>query len=455
MCGIQISSNKSELLLKHRGIESNTFNFEGFSFTHFRLPISTEIGDKFKQPLDTKDYMILYNGEIFEELYWVENDVDYINSILPQIFRNSVDYNSLINLLSADGFFSIVFLDKKRKLIYFFTDLLGKKQLYYQIYPFGIASELKPFISKDLDKKYFSTIIKWGYNIDDSTPFNNVKRVMPGILYCYNMSTRRLLQERVLFPSKFYSDGFLYESLKDSISDSVKRRFYKNAAVLVSGGLDSSIIAYELENVDFDSKLTYYSIENDESEYVNVLEDFLKIKIHRLKLEYNEKMLDDIFYANDCPVNLGSVVPQYLLFNAIHKQNNAIKVVFSGDGADELFGGYSRIHNYDSQQSDIFDELTFYHLPRLDRLSMYFTLELRCPFLSNDIIRSALYTDLCKRTDKKILKDIYRGILPDKILDRPKKALKEPIYNTGDIYKVRLENISNYLKAIGGGHLQV
>jgi asparagine synthase (glutamine-hydrolysing) len=128
---------------------------------------------------------------------------------------------------------------------------------------------------------------------------------------------------------------------------------------------------------------------------------------------------------NESPIDLGSVIPQYYLFDAI-RQNSDFRVVISGDGSDELFGGYRRIKEYDSQSSDIFDELSYYHLPRLDRMSMSHTIELRNPFLHHDIIRFALTLPLEWRTDKKILKDTFAPILPPEIVNRQKEALKNP-----------------------------
>jgi asparagine synthase (glutamine-hydrolysing) len=134
-----------------------------------------------------------------------------------------------------------------------------------------------------------------------------------------------------------------------------------------------------------------------------------------------------LIYAqwNESPIDLGSVIPQYHLFESIRK-NTDYRIVISGDGSDELFGGYSRIHEYDSQKSDIFQELSFYHLPRLDKMSMAHTLELRSPFLNNDIVRFAMHLPLEWRTDKKILKDTFGPMLPDSVVNRRKEALKNP-----------------------------
>jgi hypothetical protein len=117
-----------------------------------------------------------------------------------------------------------------------------------------------------------------------------------------------------------------------------------------------------------------------------------------------EERIKDIYQMwNESPIDLGSVIPQFHLFEAV-KKFSGYRFVLSGDGADELFGGYKRIHEFDSQKSDIFDELSYYHLPRLDKMSMAHTLELRSPFLNLDIVRFALHLPLQWRKDKQILK---------------------------------------------------
>jgi asparagine synthase (glutamine-hydrolysing) len=149
---------------------------------------------------------------------------------------------------------------------------------------------------------------------------------------------------------------------------------------------------------------------------------------------------------NETPVDLGSVIPQYYLFKAIKEQKDQ-RIVLSGDGSDELFGGYNRILEYDSQRSDIFEELSFYHLPRLDKMSMAHTLELRSPFLHLDIVRFALHLPLEWRKEKKILKDTFLPLLPEEIVNRKKIPLKNPKIKE-DRLKYRHDAIDLFLSSL-------
>jgi asparagine synthase (glutamine-hydrolysing) len=138
------------------------------------------------------------------------------------------------------------------------------------------------------------------------------------------------------------------------------------------------------------------------------------------------------------------VVPQYLLFDAIKKGTNT-RIVLSGDGADEMFGGYRRIDEYDSQGSDVFHELTYYHLPRLDKMSMSHTLELRNPFLNLELLQMALNLPMDLRKHKSILKKAFKGLVPDSVIDRKKHPLKnERIVK--DPMEYRIESIERFKK---------
>jgi asparagine synthetase B (glutamine-hydrolysing) len=123
------------------------------------------------------------------------------------------------------------------------------------------------------------------------------------------------------------------------------------------------------------------------------------------------------------PVDLGSVKPQISMAKKL--KEIGFYTTLTGDGADELFGGYKRSALYDSQFSDIFMELPYYHLPKLDRTMMRFTIESRSPFLSPKVISHALTIPHSKRNgEKKVLKELFKNDIPKIILNRDKKPLK-------------------------------
>lgn len=413
MCGIIITKDETKLdLIKHRGIESNFIKFKEFYYCHHRLPIQTNIGDKWKQPLflNNNKGLLLFNGEIFN---YDKNKYSSDSEYLFDLFSNS--YHVPIDEISKwDGFWSIVWSNGND--IYCFTDPLGKKQLYYNTEG-EICSEIFPLVlnSLDYDLLFKSQVFKWGYNNNDRTVYNHIKRILPNKFYHFkNYKLNNVSNDYFNWneaPDLRLFKEFMFKSVEDRL---ISKSY--GIGCLVSGGLDSSIIASILTTKG--ANVNYYSIENNESKYIEILKNYLGIDIKYLDYLVNDDLFET-FKFNDSPIDLGSVVPQHKLFSVIPE-----KIVLSGDGADELFGGYKRINDYDSQRSDIFDELTFYHLPRLDRASMRYTIELRNPFLSHDIIRMALKIPYPERINKVFLKSVFNTNLPDEILYREKVPLK-------------------------------
>jgi len=445
MCGIfiNIDGEKERLnSLSHRGIESNTIEREGIYLCHTRLPIQTEEGDGWKQPIEiSPGIFLLYNGEIFNYDTAVFGcDIEYLCHIFSSWKGGSFEmFCSMFmpRIQTWDGFWALAIYDAKNKDVICFTDPLGKKCLYVNE-DGELASEIKAvkhwFSPKD--SHFISTVRKFGYVTNDSTPYLDVKRILPNTIYHYNLNSPSF---KTTYANYYRGFNFPIENLASGdyeahmewlwakVFESVRNRLIsKNypISLLVSGGLDSSIIAGILKELAPEVK--WFSIENGESEYVNILSRFHQKTVNFLDYKMDELQIKKIYQDwNESPIDLGSVVPQYFLFESVKKYGES-RIVLSGDGADELFGGYSRIHEYDSQFSDVFDELRFYHLPRLDKLSMAHTLELRNPFLNLDLVRFALHLPKEWRTDKKILKDTFGPLLPEEIVNRPKEALKNP-----------------------------
>jgi asparagine synthase (glutamine-hydrolysing) len=445
MCGILLTLDGSESSLgsiKHRGIERTVVEKDGVFLCHHRLPIQTEDGDEWNQPREiSPGIYLMFNGEIFNyDRMAYSSDTDYLCTLFKMYRGGSFELFTALflpHIQTWDGFWAIVIYDSNTGDIISFTDPLGKKPLYYSDKG-EVCSEIKglAYDQSPIDQIFISEIKKWGYNTDNRTPYIDVKRFLPNTIYYYNLKNPNF---KTTYPSycklldspipeligKSYEDHmeWLWKKMIESVQNRLISKNYP-ISLLISGGLDSSIIAAILQGTDTD--VTWYSIENGESEFVNILSEKFDKKVNFLKYDMEDSLNQVIYkYWNETPIDLGSVIPQYHLFKAI-KDNSDHRIVISGDGADELFGGYRRIHEYDSQASDIFEELSYYHLPRLDKMSMAHTLELRSPFLNLEIVRFALNIPLEWRKDKKILKDTFGPLLPEEIVNRDKAPLKNP-----------------------------
>ena len=447
MCGIIVTAAPQKVdCIKHRGIQFTSVTKDAWTYGHHRLPIQTLEDDKWYQPIHLADGgLLLFNGEIFNfneiNETQFENDTEYLKAL----FDYEDHWYRLIPEINLwDGFWSIVIIRNGK--VTAFTDPLGKKQLYYNKRG-EICSENKGLTNYGIiDQAFISAVNKWGYNTDDRTLWVDVKRIMPNCIYMWDQ--KKPNNKEVI--ADYFDWNYNVKngvSFHDLIQQSVQRRLltkkYK-VSTLFSAGLDSTIILYFLKK--FGADVNIYSINNEEDgAFVQSVQNLWGLNINYLDVKPEELPVVDrmrIYDINDSMIDLGSVIPQYYLFKDIKD-----KIVLTGDGADELFGGYRRISEYDSQKSDVFQELPFYHMVRIDRMSMNFTIECRSPFLGHDVVRAALQLPLSERTHKKILKDEFKGLVPDNILERKKNPLKINQIRTNEL-AYRRETIDDYIKWI-------
>jgi len=433
MCGINLLFNSdleaaSQILrmnedLSHRGIRKKIKSyFNGKVWLgHVRLPIQG-LSSRWDHPQSCGRWDAAFVGEVFN---FRELDPE-AESDLPVMLK-AWEKRGLRAFRSFDGFWAAAFIDNLKKQVYVITDPLAKKPLYIRFKPLAISSEIWPLVNLGKvtrDLTYYSSVAKWGYAFDGSTPFDEIKKIPAGRCLILSQYGKMISNEQYWsWRCEEKYDAPNVKHLRSLIERAVKRRLVSDVPVslLLSGGLDSTIV-YKLVEQETHN-FTVFHVENDESEFLEELKIPSNVKLIRV-VPAEVTNMKDAFRANQSPVDLGSVLPQFAMGRAVKAAG--FKVALSGDGADELFGGYQRAQEYDPQMSDVFQELIYYHLPRLDSLMAASTVELRCPFLSTSVVDYALRIPWSMRRKKEMLKFAFKDLVPNRILDREKVALKIP-----------------------------
>jgi len=289
-------------------------------------------------------------------------------------------------------------------------------------------------------------IIKFGYNNNWDTCFSHIKRI-PDNLLLPPFSPKEPFKELI---TRSVMD-LLWKTKTNNTSD---------FCIICSGGIDSSIIFYTLLELIRKEKLNVVHLirEGDENYYAILKQHFqctLNDNINEFIIPtlYEEELnpTGDILYANESPIDLGSLTYNYRIFEWIRNNLPHVKYVFTGDGADELFAKYNRNKYYDSRLSDILDELVFYHIPRLEKTANHFGLEVLSPYLDDRIIYNSLLISHKDIAFGKPLKDEYKEFLPIEIIERKKFPLKRSLCDDFPEvvrnYRIKLVNdFKNYYK---------
>lgn len=377
-------------------------------------PFATrEVSPAGHRPLLLPDSVVAWSGEIFNRGSRTDAEV-LLDALLTKDFDG---FHSL------DGFWSLILVSSGGPLV--FTDHLGLRPMYYwpefQVASSDLESMFHLIKRPELDETYLSNCVKFGYDYSGRTAYKGIYQMPPGsVLDLASGQTKQYWHwSRV---------GGGPENLKLTLDHAIQNRLYSEheVALLLSGGLDSSIIYYSLK--EHYTPVRAFSVENGESEFLPEDVEFLTVE---------EVSLSEAVRAMQAPLDLGSLLPQVAAAKALEAKG--IKVCLSGDGADELFGGYSRARDYDSQASDVFCELPYYHLPRLDRVMAKHSVQLRTPFLAPQVVATALRLERADRTMKQALKAAYGPLLPPEIVLREKKPWKsEDVVSGGLHHRVKL-----------------
>ena len=524
-----------------RGPDSKKTTFQNlndkyFSATFNRLSI-LDLSNLADQPMSTSDdnYLILFNGEIY-------NHQELKNDLLKKGYKfrtNHSDTESLLYLLIDRGIeavqllrgqFSFVFLDKKNNTLLLARDRVGQKPLFFteNNNSFSFSSNLislaKLTQQNTIEESSIYDYLQYGKTISPKTVFQNIYEVKPGqilkVNYSedgFNLTFQKYWDLLSFYDNKKFDEDEFIELFSNSVD--IRTKPDVPYATFLSGGLDSTSIVKSQHDLGYE--INTFSVymggtKFDESIYCEEVSK--KFNTNHISIEIKDslsiKNLPDLLNCLDQPYSDPSIIPTQLISREI---SNYFKMAISGDGGDELLGGYLRVQKslfnsinqnfsnlynyypahlgtgniflskdqdivtrYNSYLSDVkllnllgikdnefldtlFKPTTFdddykslmkyeyeFYLPQMmmykvDRASMYNSVEVRSPFVDNKLIEyifSHSYDYFDSNNQKQVLKKYLSLNFKEEFLNRKKQGfvfdLKDFVNSNNDFFK---ENI--------------
>ncbi len=368
MCGFvgfcDDSKNKKKIIrdmadiIKHRGPDSDGYYVDNNIALGFRRLSIIDL-DKGSQPIfnEDKDKVIVFNGEIYnykeirEELKSKGHKFS-TNTDTEVILHGYEEYKEDI-LNKLRGMFTFVIYDIKEKSLFGARDFYGIKPFYYYYdnENFLFGSEIKSFLGspnfkKELNKDMLSQYLTFQCSIGEDTFFKNTYKLLPGHYFIYKDKELEIKKyyEVKLEPNDDKSLEEWVSGIREVIDNSVLAHKVSDVEVgsFLSSGVDSSLIA-KLSSVDKTFTVGYDNKKYSEIDYAKEFSDKINVSNVSKKISKEEyfKEFSNVQYYMDEPLADASAVMLYFLSKTASKH---VKVCLSGEGADEIFGGYNIYH---------------------------------------------------------------------------------------------------------------
>ncbi|KAB2329965.1 asparagine synthase (glutamine-hydrolyzing) [Cytobacillus depressus] len=342
----------------HRGPDSGeSYTDEHVAFGFRRLSI-IDLREEASQPMfnEDKSCVLIFNGEIYN---YQELKKDLVEK--GHIFKTDSDSEVLIHgyeeygtelLQKLRGMFAFAIWDTKKETMLIARDFFGIKPLYYTqnttdnslIFGSEIKSFLKnPAFKKELNKDALMPYLTFQYSVLDETFFKGVYKLKPGHYMIYKDGKMEIKQYwNVNFDEKENTLDHYIKEINSTMRESVDYHQISDVKVgsFLSGGIDSSYITALLKpNKTFSIGFKDYEGIFNETNLSKELSDILGIDNYSKLMNADEcfETLPTIQYHMDEPQSNLSSVPLYFLSKLAREH---VTVVLSGEGADEIFGGY-------------------------------------------------------------------------------------------------------------------
>jgi asparagine synthase (glutamine-hydrolysing) len=365
MCGIAgsvhhpVPADKMMRALNHRGPdEQGYWQDEHVQLINTRLAIQ-ELTPSGSQPMHLDNLVIVFNGEIYNHFE--------LRKQFGLLCQSHSDTETLLHLFKLkgiamlddlDGMFVFCIYDKTSRQLWLARDRTGEKPLYY--YYVGrelvFASELNAMrvgIKLSVDDQKISDFLAIGYLSGEHTPFQGVKQLPGGHYLTYNIPGNSLTINLWWSLIQSYEQPTFQGSLTDTINQTDQllekavtqclQSSDKEVGAFLSGGIDSGLIcSYAAKKVKklrtftitFDGVYNEGPAAREVARHIGTVHEEIIIGLEEL-----ESDLEKIFQNYGEPVVDDSIIPSYYVAREAKKN---LSVVLTGDGGDELFGGYRR-----------------------------------------------------------------------------------------------------------------
>lgn len=356
-------------LMEHRGPDSFGvwYNEDGSVwFGHRRLSI-IDLSSLGSQPMLSFDsnLIIVFNGEIYNHIELkkelISNGYIFNSSSDTEVLLNSWHFWGCNSLSKIEGMFAFAILDQSQKKLFIVRDRIGEKPLYYKQTKdaFLFASELKSILCSDnsnniINSYAFDCLLGFGYIPQDLCIVDGIKKLPPSSFLTLDISSNNLNVEKYWQPplpsSILKDDTHILTKLDHIFRDSVKSQMISDVpiGVMLSGGLDSSLVTAYASDIDQDIFTFTVGFEGyggaDERFFARQVAQWFGTQHRELNITGADPEIMTLLAEQCCePSTDPAIIPGYLIYKAA---SSYCKVVMGGDGGDEIFGGYDRYEQW-------------------------------------------------------------------------------------------------------------
>ncbi len=383
MCGISgfvkvqsAAGSRSDLIrmmdqIKHRGPDGQGIYEDGKAFLgHRRLSIIDVSGGHQPMSNETASLWITFNGEIFNHAdirsHLQSAGHKYVSRCDTETIIHAFEEFGASCVEKFRGMFSFAVWDSEREQLFCARDRLGIKPFYYFFNGkvFVFASEIKalfehPEVSAEFNELVLSEYLSFGYLAGEQTFFKGIKKLMPGHTLQLNAKTGSLdIRQYWDVPSP--ADNEIDSSRTDDdwildcrrrLEQTVEMRLMSDVplGMFLSGGVDSSAIAALMKKLRTEIvksfAVGYAEEEYSELSYARQVSESIGTDHHEVRIDAEAFFgaLPELVWHEDEPIAWPSSVSLYFVSQLAAEH---VKVVLTGEGSDELFGGYQRYQHY-------------------------------------------------------------------------------------------------------------